>query len=73
MSQAMEAREAQLQQQLADMQHFTQVLEATRTPLWAFQPFTAAIQGAEIPPRFLEPAIGTYNGTGDPQSHMDAF
>lgn len=55
------------------MRRFTQVLEATRTPLRAFHPFTAEIQAVEIPPGFREPVIGNYNGTRDPQSHVDAF
>lgn len=38
----------------------------------AFQPLSEAIQAVEIPHQFWEPVIRAYNGTGDPQSHVDA-
>lgn len=70
-SEALEAKEVKLQEQLAEMQN--NKIEATKALLRAFQPFTAAIEAVVVPHRFREPSIGTYDGTGDPQIHVDAF
>lgn len=69
----MEAREQQLHEQLTDIRHFAQIGEATGAPLRSFQPFSEAIHEIAIPRRFREPTIGTYDGIGDPQIHVDAF
>jgi hypothetical protein len=71
--QQMEARERELRQQIDLLRNNVTGAETTRMMPKVFQPFSGEIQGVAVPRHFREPTIDSYDGTGDPQSHVSTF
>ncbi|GAU42011.1 hypothetical protein TSUD_236780 [Trifolium subterraneum] len=71
--QQMEARERELRQQIDLLRNNVAGAETTRMMPKVFQPFSEEIQAVAVPHHFREPTIDSYDGSGDPQSHVSTF
>ncbi|GAU41091.1 hypothetical protein TSUD_139940 [Trifolium subterraneum] len=69
----MEARERELRQQIDLLRNNVAGAETTRMMPKVFQPFSEEIQAVAVPRHFCEPTIDSYDGSGDPQSHVSTF
>ncbi|CAJ2637566.1 unnamed protein product [Trifolium pratense] len=69
----MEARERELRQQIDLLRNNVVGAETTRMMPKVFKPFSEEIQAVVVPRHFREPTIDSYDGSGDPQSHVSTF